>query len=84
MKTTTRLTSRWQTVCIVGYSGAVSLDENRAAHGGVRMCQARRSRSGVIQGRMVNSNGRHEEVGEPFTLTAELLADWESLEAQRR
>lgn len=80
----TTITTKWQTICIVGYSGAVSRDENRAAHGGVKMCQARRTRNGELQGRSVNSNGRHEEVGEPFALTEDELRHWESLEAQSR
>lgn len=77
------ITRKWQTICIVGYSGSVSRAENRAAHGGVKLCQARRTRSG-LQGRSVNTNGRHEEVGEPFPLTDEELRHWQSIEAQRR
>lgn len=80
----TTITSKWKTICIVGYSGSVSRDENRAAHGGVKLCQARRNRRGELQGRGVNTNGRHEEVGEPFPLTADELRHWESLESQSR
>ena len=78
--TTTKLTSRWQTMCVLGYTGSVSRDENRAAHGGVCLHQARRSKDGRIMARKVNSNGRHEEIGEPFEIDADKLAHWQSID----
>lgn len=75
----TKLTGRWQTFCTLGYMGSVSRDENRSAHGGVCLHQARRARDGRILARKVNSNGRHEEIGEPFEITAERLAHWQEL-----
>jgi hypothetical protein len=35
-------------------------------------------------GRKVNSNGRHAEVGQSFTLDAETLASWERIAKQSR
>ncbi len=77
--TATKLTARWATICTVGYTGSVSRDENRAAHGGVCHCQARRTKDGRTIGRRVNSNGRHTEVGESFDLSAEQIAHWQTL-----
>lgn len=82
METMTRITTRWQTICCRGYQGSVSRNENRAAHGAVCLCQARRTRDGRLVGRLVNTNGRHEEVGEPFPLDADRLAGWESFARQ--
>jgi len=76
--TKTKLTSRFQTIAIVGYTAGVSRDENRAAHGGVCLLQARKGVSGLL-GRKVNSNGRHEEKGEAFEIDADTLAHWESV-----
>ena len=72
------ITTKWNTVATVGYSGSVSRDENRAAHGGVCHLQARKGVNGLL-GRKVNSNGRHEEIGTSFSLDAETLAHWESI-----
>ena len=79
MTTTTKVTQRWQTISFVGYSGSVGRDENRAAHGSVCLLQAKKTRDGRLVGRKVNSNGRHREVGEPFALSDEQLAHWESM-----
>ena len=79
MTVSTQLNNRWQTICATGYKGSVSRDENRAAHGGVCLCQARRTKHGRIMGRKVNSNGRHQETGEPFEIDAEQLSHWESI-----
>jgi hypothetical protein len=79
MTTTIKLTNRWQTICTVGYTGGVSRDENRSAHGGVCHCQARRAKTGEIMGRKVNSNGRHEEVGEPFAIDEERVRHWAAI-----
>ena len=76
--TKTKLTSRFQTIAIVGYTASVSRDENRAAHGGVCLLQVRKGANGLL-GRKVNSNGRHEEKGESFDLDAATLAHWESI-----
>ena len=80
MKTTIKLTSRWQTICTVGYQGSVSTDENRSAHGGVCHCQARVAKDGTIMARKVNANGRHEEVGEPFATDEEQVNHWAAIE----
>ena len=74
----TKITTRWTTVATVGYSGSVSRDENRSAHGGVCLLQARMGANGLL-GRKVNSNGRHEEKGEAFDLDADTLAHWEKI-----
>ena len=61
------LTSRFQTIHTRGYTSSVSSvsrNENRAAHGGVCHTQCRRTASGAIRVRHVNSNGRHTEAGE--------------------
>jgi hypothetical protein len=78
-----KITSRYTTVATVGYTGAVSRTQNRAAHGGVCHLQVRKVNGRVI-GRKVNSNGRHEEIGEPFDLTAEQLAHWETIARSSR
>jgi hypothetical protein len=80
---TVSLTRNWKTILIDGYTGSVSRDENRRAHGGVCLYQARRTRGGVLEARRVNSNGRAEEVGEPFAVDAETVARWASIEAGR-
>jgi hypothetical protein len=82
--TTVKLTNRWQTIVTLGYSGSVSRIENRAAHGSVCLHQARKRADGMILGRKVNSNGRHEEVGEPFEIDAERVEHWASLDRQCR
>lgn len=82
---TTHITSKWQTIAIVGYSGSVSRHENRWAHGGVCMLQARRGVRGLL-GRKVNSTGmttRQNEVGESFPLDAATLAQWQMIQAGR-
>jgi hypothetical protein len=76
-----KLTSKFETVAVVGYSGAVSRDENRAAHGAVCLLQARRAKDG-LRGRRVNSNGRHCEIGESFELDTETLDSWERIAKQ--
>lgn len=68
------LTTKWKTIRIVGYSHSVSRDENRAAHGGVCLIQGRKSTAGKIQRRLINSNGNHQEVGEPHEWDAEEFA----------
>ena len=72
------ITTKWSTVAIVGFSGSVSRDENRAAHGGVCLLQARKGTNGIL-GRKVNSNGRYQEVGKAFYLDAQRLAQWEAI-----
>ena len=75
-----KITSKFKTVAIVGYSGSVSSrNENRAAHGAVCLLQARRGANGLV-GRKVNSNGRHEEVGDVFELDEERLAEWDAID----
>lgn len=74
-----KVTSRWTTICTTGYTGSVSRDENRAAHGGVCHTQVRHARAGGVIARKVNSNGRHQEVGEAFAPTAAELDHWQSI-----
>lgn len=74
------LTNRWKTICTLGYTGSVSREENRSAHGGVCLHQARQAKDGRIMARKVNSNGRHEEVGETFEIDADRLAHWQSID----
>ena len=78
------VSTKWQTVATVGYSGGVSSrHQNPAAAGGVCHLQARRSGKGMI-GRKVNSNGNHQEVGESFPLDSERLAQWQTIERSSR
>jgi hypothetical protein len=74
----TTINTKWQTVATVGFTGSVSRDENRSAHGGVCHLQARKGANGTL-GRKVNSNGRHDETGKAFELDSETLAHWESM-----
>jgi hypothetical protein len=68
----------WKTIAIVGYSGAVATPQNHDAHGGVCLLEARQGKAGLL-GRKVNSTGRHREVGKPFSLTADQLAQWQRI-----
>jgi hypothetical protein len=77
------ITTKWKTVAIVGYSGSVSRDENRAAHGAVCLLQARKGANGLL-GRKVNTNGRQEERGDSFELDADTLAHWQAIEKATR
>ena len=79
-----RITSKYTTICTVGYSGAVSRDENRSAHGGVCHIQIRRAKGGKVLARKVNTNGRHHEIGEAFEPSDEQLAHWGALEKSAR
>jgi hypothetical protein len=78
-----KLTSRYQTICTVGYSGSVSRDENRAAHGGVCHIQVRAGKNCVLA-RRVNTNGSHQEIGESFEPTADQLAHWKTIAKESR
>jgi hypothetical protein len=71
-------TTTWKTIAIVGYSGAVATPQNHDAHGGVCLLEARQGKAGLL-GRKVNSTGRHREVGKPFSLTADQLAQWQRI-----
>lgn len=78
-----KITTKYQTICTVGYTGSVSRNENRSAHGAVCHVQVRKA-GGRILARKVNSNGRHQEVGEAFEATADHLANWESIAKSSR
>lgn len=78
-----KITSKYTTIATVGYTGSVSTNENRAAHGGVCHLQARKGASGLL-GRKVNTNGRHQEVGEAFDLDADTLAHWSKIARSSR
>ncbi len=73
-----KITSKYSTVCHVGYGGSVSRNEDRRAHGGVCLIQVRRGKTGIIA-RKINSNGRYQEIGEPFEPTAEQLENWQRI-----
>jgi hypothetical protein len=75
----TAIKTTWTTVAIVGYAGSVSRNENRSAHGGVCLLQARKSKDGLKMGRKVNSNGKHKEISEAFPLSEERLSQWERI-----
>jgi len=77
--TTIKLTRRFQTIITRGYTAAVSRNENRAAHGAVCHTQCRRTASGAIRCRQVNSNGRHIETGESYEISE---AEFDQLTAQ--
>lgn len=80
----TEITSKYTTIATVGYSGSVnSKNENRSAHGAVCHLQARKGANGII-GRKINSNGRHQEIGEAFELDADTLAQWECIAKSAR
>ena len=78
------VTHRWTTIATVGFSAAVSWNENRAAHGGVCHLQARRTRNGTLVGRKINSNGRHQEVSETFELHEPTLEEWKRIAASSK
>jgi hypothetical protein len=72
--------SEFETIAAVGFTGSVSSrNYNPAAHGGVCLLQARVNAKGEQIGRKVNSNGRHEEVGNAFLLDSDTLSHWESM-----
>lgn len=75
------ITTTWRTIAIAAFEGRVAPayePENRAAHGGVCLLQARQDRDG-LWGRKVNTNGVHKETGEPFELDDATLAKWQQL-----
>lgn len=78
------ITSKWQTVATVGYTGSVSRNEDRRAHGGVCHLQARQGKGGGVLGRRVNSNGRFVETGDSFPLDSDTLAHWQQIAAAAR
>ena len=88
--TTITTITKWTTVATVGYSGPARgahhtpKGENPAAHGGICYLQARRGAGGVVLGREVNSNGRHEETGEPWPLNTDDMDSWEAAAARAR
>jgi hypothetical protein len=80
MSTATEIGSNWQTVAVVGYTDSVSASGyDRRAHGGVCLLQARRDARGKVTGRRVNSNGRYQEIGNAFPMTAAQLANWQKI-----
>jgi len=84
MTTTTKLTSRWQTICTVGYDATLSVERTEGspskARGGVCLCQARISGKNGLRGRKINTTGwPNREIGYAFALDAETLARWEKI-----
>lgn len=69
---------KFTTICVVGFDGSVSKNENRMAHGGVKLCQAKII-DGKFKGRFINSNGHHIEVGKSFDLDVERLENWKKI-----
>ena len=70
------MSKKFKTVCFVGFTGGISTEyQNPMAHGGIKLCQARKV-NGRMEGRYVNTNGRHEEVGIPFDLTDDQYKHW--------
>ena len=64
----------WQTIQTVPYAGPVAKPgrENPAAHGGVcyRQTRVRAWGRGEVQGREVNANGVHVEIGPTYPVVA--------------
>jgi hypothetical protein len=83
-KDMTTITSKYKTIATVGYTGSVSRNENRAAHGAVCHLQARKTKDGRLVGRKVNTNGRHTETGEAFAIDSRQLAEWERIAKSSR
>jgi len=76
---------KWETIATVGYHSSVNpQNENRAAHGAVCHLQARKSPTGNLLGRRINSNGRHQEISESFPLSLEQLETWKAIERTSR
>lgn len=70
------MSKRFKTVCFVGYSSISCRHQNPMAHGGIQLCQARKKANGILQGRYVNTNGTHEEIGTPFDLSNDQYNHW--------
>lgn len=66
---------KWKTVCQTPFIGPVNNDPNPLAHGGITSCQVRKV-FGRLQGRMVNTNNGHVEVGKPFDLSKQHYEQW--------
>ena len=82
--TTTRITTRWAIIATVGYQHSVDpCNEERRAHGAVCHLESRRTATGAIRGRRVNSNGYYREIGNSFELSADELARWRRIGASR-
>lgn len=71
-----KLTSRFSTICVMGYNGSVSKHQDPRAAGGVKLCQARQAKDGTIFGKYINSNGKFQEVGEPFVMQQSEIDHW--------
>lgn len=74
-----KLSTRLKTIAVVGFTAPVAQPENRAAHGGVCLLQAKKSKCGKIIARKINSTGMHLETGKPYEIDDEQLAHWQSL-----
>ena len=62
----------WQTIQTVPYTGSVAKPgrENPAAHGGVTLRQTRVRAGEEVQGREVNANGVHVEIGPTYPVVS--------------
>ena len=67
-----KITSTYQTYRTVGYTHQIA-GSSQASTGGVHHHQARRSASGAILTRIVQSNGRHKDVTPGIPATAEQI-----------
>lgn len=74
-----KLSNRFSTICIVGYTKSVGKYQEPRAAGGVTLCQARKAKNGKIFGKHINTNGKYVEEGESFELTTEELDHWVSI-----
>jgi|694.fasta_scaffold06344_5 hypothetical protein len=83
MGMTMKITTKYTTICTVGYTGSVGGRQDQRAHGGVCHIEVRKVKSGIIA-RKVNSNGRYQEIGKAFTPTTEEIAHWELLDKSSR
>lgn len=78
------VSSKWSTICTVGYQvSVIARRENPAAHGGVCHRQAR-IRAGRLEARDVNANGGHQEIGQTYDIDADQLRQWQRIEAAAR
>jgi hypothetical protein len=76
------ITTRWQTLATTRYVAPLAIPSNPAAHGGACLLQIRRDRlGGDLIGRRVNTNGRHQEISEPFAMDSETLERWQAIAA---
>ena len=68
---TTKITARWTTIKTTGFSGCVCPEDcNGRAHGNTTDLQVRRTRTGDVIARQVNSNAGVQEISPYFAYDA--------------